>query len=285
VIRLTEIMRFGISSHLYHDYRLSHEHLAQIASYGFESIELFATRSHFDYRDPAAITALQQWLKDTGLALHGIHAPITDRVAAGQWGEPYSIASADNAKRQAAMREAEAAVLIAREIPCDFLVVHLGVPSAKAAPGDNSRAAAARSVEEIIRVAEPLGIRVALEVIPNDLSSATTLVTMLERDFEGTSAGICMDFGHAHLMGDLPDAIEIAAEHLITTHVHDNRRREDDHLVPYQGGIGWATALLTMRKIGYDGTYLLELANSGSPAAVLEEARRARQKMERALAD
>ena len=94
-----------------------------------------------------------------------------------------------------------------------------------------------------------------------------------------------MDFGHAHLMGDVADAIEIAAEHLITTHVHDNKRREDDHLVPYQGTIDWPAALVTMRKIGYDGTYMMELANTGSPAAVLEEARRARQRIERALAD
>jgi hypothetical protein len=40
-----------------------------------------------------------------------------------------------------------------------------------------------------------------------------------------------------------------------------------------------------MLKIGYDGTYLMELANTGSPSAVLEEARRARQRIERALAD
>lgn len=279
------MIRFGISSHLYHDRRLSQEHLTQIAAYGFEAVELFATRSHFDYQDPAAIAALQRWLKETGLSLHGIHAPITDVVAGGKWGESYSIASADNAKRQQAVREAAAALAIAREIPCEVLVVHVGVPSAKAAAGDNTRAAAARSVEEIIGMTESLRTRVALEVIPNDLSSASTLVTMLERDFEGTDAGICMDFGHAHIMGDLPDAIETAAEHLITTHVHDNRRREDDHLVPYQGTIGWPTALLTMRKIGYDGTYLMELANTGTPSAVLEEARRARQKMERALAD
>ena len=30
---------------------------------------------------------------------------------------------------------------------------------------------------------------------------------------------------------------------------------------------------MTMQKIGYDGTYLMELANTGSPAAVLEQAR------------
>jgi sugar phosphate isomerase/epimerase len=97
--------------------------------------------------------------------------------------------------------------------------------------------------------------------------------------------GICLDFGHAHLMGDVADAIETAAEHLVTTHVHDNRRRADDHLVPYQGTIDWPSALLMMQKIGYDGTYLMELAGTGNPAAVLEEARRARQRFERALAE
>lgn len=278
-------MHFGISTHLYHDQRLSRDHLVQVAGYGFEAIELFATRSHFDYHDPSAIERLSQWLKETGLTLHSIHAPITDRFGPGGEGVSYSTASADNARRQVAVREAEAALAIARQIPAKFMVVHLGVPGARAASGDNSRAAASRSAEEICSLAEPLGVRVALEVIPNDLSSAQGVVTMLDRDFEGASVGLCMDFGHAHLMGDVADAIEIAAEHLVTTHVHDNKRREDDHLVPYQGTIDWPAALVTMRKIGYDGTYMMELANTGSPAAVLEEARRARQRIERALAD
>jgi hypothetical protein len=39
-----------------------------------------------------------------------------------------------------------------------------------------------------------------------------------------------------------------------------------------------------MQKIGYEGTYLMELAGGGNPPAVLEEARRARQRFERALA-
>lgn len=274
-------MRFGISTHLYHDQRLSRDHLVEVASYGFEAVELFATRSHFDYTDEAAITELRGWLKDTGLALHGIHAPIADRYPTAG-GTTYSTASADASARQLAVRETERALVIAREIPFDTLVVHLGTTGKGAT---NSRAAAARSFEEILTLAEPLGVRPAVEVIPNDLSSASALVTMLERDFEGTRAGICMDFGHAHLMGDVADAIELAAEHLITTHVHDNRGREDDHLVPYRGTIDWPAALVTMQKIGYDGTYLMELATTGSPASVLEEARRARQRIERALAE
>ena len=275
-------MRFGISTHLYHAQRLSRDHLAQIAGYGFQAIELFATRSHFDYRDPAAIGSLAEWLRETGLELHGIHAPIFS-VYGQEGGESYSIGAADNHRRQGAVREAEAALAVLKAIPGKFVVVHAGVPGKAAA--ENSRAAVSRSIEEICTLAEPLGARVAVEVIPNDLSSATALVGMLERDFEGSSAGICLDFGHAHLMGDVADAIEAAAEHLITTHVHDNRGRQDDHLVPYQGTIDWPAALVTMLKIGYDGTYLMELADTGNPAAVLEEARRARQRIERALAE
>ncbi|MBA3232280.1 MAG: sugar phosphate isomerase/epimerase [Acidobacteria bacterium] len=277
-------MRFGVSTHLFHDHRLQRKHLAQVAGYGFESIELFATRSHFDYHDPSSIDALAGWLRETGLRLHGVHAPIADAVHGDNWGgATYSTAAGDGARRQAAVREAEAALRIAERIPFEVMVVHLGVPAGKNGSADNSRAAATRSAEELARIAEPTGVRIAFEVIPNDLSSAAALVKLLERDLEAPHVGICMDFGHAHLMGDVADAVELAAEHLITTHVHDNRGRQDDHLVPYLGSIDWDASLVTMQKIGYEGTYLMEVANTGSPAAVLEEARRARQRFERTL--
>ncbi len=277
-------MRFGISTHLYHDVRLEREHLAQIAAYGFEAVELFATRSHFDYRDETAIASLGRWLRDAGLVLASVHAPITDVFGAGDAWEPtYSSAASDGARRQAAVREAEAALQIARHVPFQALVLHLGTPAGRATPGDNNRGAAQRSAEEICRLAEPLGVRVALEVIPNDLSSPAALVSMLEHDLDAPAGGICLDFGHAFLGGDVADAIEIVSEHLIATHVHDNGGRRDEHLVPYQGSIGWDSALMSMQKIGYDGTYMMELARTGTPAAVLEEARRARQRFERTL--
>jgi sugar phosphate isomerase/epimerase len=279
----TPTMRFGISTHLFHDQRLTREHLARIAAHGFEAVEVFATRSHFDYHDPVAITQLGQWLRETALALHGIHAPIAESMAPGdKWGPTISNAVADNAKRQAAVKEADAALNIARQLATGVFVLHLGTPTVQG--GDNSRSAALRSVEEICRLAEPIGVRVALEVIPNALSDAASLVTILERDLDGTRAGICLDFGHAFLMGDVADAIETVAEHLVTTHVHDNKRKADDHLVPFDGRIDWDVALMTMQKIGYDGTYLMELANTGSPDEILAKARAARGRFEKLLA-
>jgi sugar phosphate isomerase/epimerase len=277
-------MRCGISTHLYHDQRLERDHLAEIARYGFEAIEVFATRTHFDYHDEAAIAALAEWLSETGLVLHSVHAPIAASMKNGKGGEEFSNAVADNARRLAAVRETEAALRIARRIPFNVLVVHLGTPSASSRPGDNNRTAAFRSAADICRLAEPLGVRVALEVLQNDLSTTPELVSMLEEDLDVAHAGICMDFGHAHLLGDVADAVEIAAEHLIATHVHDNHRRADEHLVPFMGTINWDMALMTMQKIGYEGTYLMELANTGTPQAVLEQARAARQRFERTLA-
>jgi len=275
-------MRFGVSTHLFHDQRLSRAHLAQIAGYGFEAVEVFATRSHFDYHDPAAIAQLAEWLKETGLALHGIHAPIAESMAAGdRWGAAISIGVSDNARRQAAVKEMDAALNIARQIETSAFVVHLGTPTVQG--GENSRTAAFRSIEEICRLAEPVGVAVALEVIPNPISDGDSLVTMIERDLEG-NAVICLDFGHAFLMGDVPDTIESVAEHLATTHVHDNKGKTDDHLVPFEGRINWDVALMTMQKVGYDGTYLMELANTGDPGEILKKAQAARARFEKLLA-
>jgi sugar phosphate isomerase/epimerase len=275
-------MRFGISTHLFHDQRLERAHLAQIADAGFDAIELFATRSHFDYHDDSAVTALSRWLSETGLGLDSVHAPIA--LSRREPGQGLSNAAADGAARQMAVREADRALRVAQQIPFDVLVVHLGTPAGHNGAADNHRGAALKSAEEICRLAEPHGVKVALEVIPNDLSTPEALVTLLERDLDAPHAGICLDFGHAHLIGDVADAVEIAAEHVIAAHVHDNRRQDDDHLPPFRGTINWDMALMAMQKIGYEGTYLLELANTGSPAAVLEEALRARQRFERTLA-
>lgn len=276
-------MHFGISTHLFHGQRLQREHLAKIAGYGFDSVELFATRSHFDYHDPAAIDTLKGWLRETGLRLHSVHAPITDFVHGTTWSTTaYSTAATDADRRRTAVREAEAVLKMAERLPFEVMVVHLGMPKPMGGPADNSRNAAIKSAEELVALAAPTGVRVAFEVIPNDLSTAPALVRLVD-ELDVPHAGICMDFGHAHLMGDAAEAVEITGEHLIATHVHDNRGRDDEHLPPYMGTIDWDSVLLTMRKIGYEGTWLMELADTGSPAAVLEEGRRARQRFERTL--
>ena len=281
--------QFGISTHLYHNQRLSRDHLVEIAAHGFETVEVFATRTHFDYHNPASVADLQQWLAESGLELHGIHAPIGESFTAGHWGPPLTIAATDPEARARAVAEAERALHIARRIPAKVLVMHLGLPRSQAkGTSENGRDPARRSIETLRRLAAPLGVRIALEVIPNELSRAGSLVHFIEEDLEIDTAeapgvGVCLDFGHAHMDGDLLDAIETVSGHLITTHVHDNRGRTDDHLVPFEGTIDWPAALTAVQKVGYDDTLLLEIAAHGSAKETLRRARNARERMERLL--
>jgi sugar phosphate isomerase/epimerase len=113
--------RFGLSTHLFHDDRLTRDHLALVAKHGFDAIELFATRPHFDYRDDAAVTSLAGWLAETGLELHSLHAPIAEAVRRGEMVAPYSTASGDEGRRAAAVAEAKAALAVAARIPYRFL--------------------------------------------------------------------------------------------------------------------------------------------------------------------
>jgi sugar phosphate isomerase/epimerase len=273
--------RFGVSTHLFHDQKLDREHLVEIAAHGFDCIELFATRAHFDYHDSVAVRTLAEWLEDTRLVLNSMHAPITTSLRGDVLGERFSIATSDAHERQRAIAETEAALAVAHTIPYRHLVLHLGWPeSAKPAAHDNSRDAARRSVEFLCEAAQKVGVTLAIEVIPNKLSTAEELVALIENGLDGADVGICMDVGHAFMMGDLADAIETCSEHLVTTHLHDNQRKSDDHLAPGEGLIDWPATLMALQKIGYEGAWMFEVANTSTPTAVLQKAEKARRRFD-----
>lgn len=318
--------QFGISTHLYHGQRLCRDHILEIAAHGFEWVEVYATRTHFDYHNPATVADLQQWLGEAGLQLRSIHAPTAESFTGGRWSGTLSLASGDPDARAYAVSETEKALHVARRIPTSVLVTHLGLPRSqrgdtrvapygvgtdparrgvgtdparrgvgtdparhgvgedpRVRPSGDSRSAARRSIEEILRIAEPLGVQIAVEVIPNELSRAGSIVHFVEDDLD--EVGICLDFGHAHLDGDVIDAVETVSEHLIATHVHDNRGRADDHLLPFDGTIDWPGTLLAVQKIGYDGPFMFEIAPRGSTKETLARARTARQRIEAIMAN
>ena len=271
---------FGISTHLYVGDRLDRDHLVEIAAHGFEAVEVFAVKSHFDYRDRRAAIALAEWLDDTRLTLHSLHAPIARDYVKGSWKDGLTLAAADESQRKAAVEETLATLDVAAAVRYSTLVLHGGVPEPHGGAADNHLASLVRSLEELSPVAQRYGVRLAVEVIPNALSTPAALVDLIESDIDADNLGICMDVGHARLMGDVIDAIETCSGHLITTHLHDNRGRNDDHLVPGKGVIDWDATLLALQKIGYDEVWMLELAAAAERKPVLEAAAKARERFE-----
>jgi sugar phosphate isomerase/epimerase len=274
---------FGVSTHLYVADRLDRDHLVEIAAHGFDAVEVFGLRSHFDYRDRRAAVALAEWLEDTRLTLHSMHAPIAASYANGKWKDSITLAAADEAQRKAAVDEFTAALEVAAAVPYQVLVAHCGVPDPYGAATDNHRGSLVRSLEELSPVAARYGVRLAIEVIPNELSTPSALVDLIESDIDAHGLGICVDTGHARLMGDVVEAIETCSGHVITTHLHDNRGRGDDHLVPGKGVIDWDSTTLAFQKVGYDGVWMFELAIAAERKPVLEQAAKARARLESLL--
>ena len=238
--------RFGISSYLFEDGRLSREHLVHIAAHGFEAIEIHATRAHFDYRDERAVADVGEWLADTGLELVSVHAPI---------GEPTA--------------EIQAAIDLAARLPYRCLVMHPGpeIPT--------------RLLPDLAGFAADRQVKLALEIIATPRAPAEWLVRLIEEELDGADVGICLDYGHAHLMGDLAENIEAVSGHVITTHLHDNHGKRDEHLVPYGGTISWDTAMMETQKIGYDGVLMFEVSAAGNPVETLKRSIKARERLEK----
>jgi sugar phosphate isomerase/epimerase len=278
-------MRFALSTHLFHGERLTRAHLEAARSHGFDDLEIFATRTHFNYADAGEIDRLGQWLSELGMSAGSMHAPICTAFTGGRWGRAFSNASGDAAKRQEAVTETALAIDAAHRLGSGLLVVHLGLPRGQDIPaGDNDRRAVQRSLEQLQEAASRSAVRLALEVIPNELSDPMALLEWLEGDMELT-AGVCLDFGHAHLMGGAPEAAETLAGHVTTTHVHDNRGTSDDHLVPFAGTIDWPATLTAMWKIGFNERLVFEVADAMDAASVLRRTVGARARLQGILDD
>lgn len=277
-------MLSGLSTHLWHGERLTRGHLDQIASSGFDMVEVFATRTHFDYTRPEHVRALASDIRAAGLTPWSLHAPICEGVFDGVWGRAYSNASPDPATREEAVEETRLSIAAAGALGCRVVVLHLGIPRGQAIPpGDNDGNALARSLEPIARACEGAGVQLALEVIPNDLATPPALLDWLDGDLNLGNAGVCLDFGHANLVGGAIEATEMLAGYLITTHVHDNRGTSDDHLVPFDGTIDWPGTLTVLAKIDYRGPLIFELPDHGNASRTLARAVAARTRIQAIL--
>lgn len=277
---------FGLSTHLFHGERLAADHLRSVAKHGFDLVEVFATQTHFDYRDRRHVDEIARALSDHGVVAASVHLPICAGFTGGVWGRAFSNASPDAAHRAEALDETRLAIDAAARLGCRAVVLHLGLPRGQEIPpGDNDPAAVRRTLEPIAAHATAAGVRLALEVIPNDLSTPEALLDWLEGDLDLGAAGICLDVGHAHLVGGAPEAAEGLAGWILTTHIHDNGGSADDHLVPFAGTIDWPATLMALSKVGYTGPLVFEVADHGDAAGVLERVVGARRRLQGILDD
>jgi sugar phosphate isomerase/epimerase len=165
-----------VSTRLYGSQRLRREHLLEIASFGFEAVEVVAARTHFDFHNEAVIADLQQWLAEARLELHSVAMPAPD-----------------------AAELVEAALHIARRIPFKALIVQATTPRQTG-----------KLVERLAGLAAPLGVIITID------SASMLPIGSVAHFVENADAriGIGLDMASTRKHGDLVEAIETVAEHL-----------------------------------------------------------------------
>lgn len=251
-------MQRAVSTYLFVKERLHPGILDSLVRTGVQTVEIFAARQHLDYANRKQhVKEIAEWFRGSGVPLNSVHSPL---YADYEWGRagapPVNVSSTDRATRVEAMDEIKRALEIAEQIPFRFLVQHLGAPNESFS--EKKFEAAMTSIEHLRAFAKPLGVRILLENIPNELSMPDRLVEMIHHaHFD--DVGICFDFGHANMMSSVSEAFEILRPHIRSTHVHDNDRLKDSHLWPGQGNINWKEAMELLRSAPQKPPLLLEL--------------------------
>ena len=95
-------------------------------------------------------------------------------------------------------------------------------------------------------VAERVGVRLAVEVIPNALSTARAAGPTHRGRLELPALGICLDVGHARLQGDVVDALETVAGLSRHDPPARQRRPQGRPLLPFDGVIDWPELLIAL---------------------------------------
>jgi len=279
-------MQRVLSTYLFVQQKLTPALLDSIGRAGAEGVELFCSRSHFDYRSAEAVRELADWFGGHGLALHSLHAPTSREFSAVREGAaPISIADVERVRRLDAVDEVKRALDVAEKIPFRFLVLHLGAAREGADP--RKYAAAFNSLEHLVVFAKQRSVVIALENTPGELASPTNLRHFLE-DTRLRDLRLCFDTGHAHMEDGVVRGWETMRDWVVTAHLHDNRGEKDEHLLPYQGTIDWKAALQAMADApaaSGDLPFVLELKEPAAGAAtLLEQAAAIWQKLEQAKA-
>ena len=260
-----------LSTYLFVSKKLTPELLALIRQNRFQAVEIFASRSHFDYATKSEVRTIAQALADNHLQLNSLHAPTSrDLSIHREGGAPLSITEVERVRRIEAMDELRRVIDVAEDLPYSRLILHMGGSREIADP--RKRDAAFSSLEHLGLHAHHAGVTLCIENTTSEMGDPAYLRSFVD-DTRLTSLRFNFDIGHAHL-AEGPEDERVAKNFeplrslMVSAHVHDNHGEKDEHLPPYDGSIDWPAALKLFRSVpGPKLPLTIELKEKTGPEA------------------
>jgi sugar phosphate isomerase/epimerase len=251
-------MNIACSTLPYRGYPLS-EALRNIAGVGIKRVELCVDPLHSDpNRWKEGTEGIKSLLENSGLVLNSIHVPLPEEIP----DTPYDMV------REEWYRSTRRSIELAAMLGAPFVVQHVRVI------GTLGVAVAGETLPdlcEVARYAETKRIKVAIENVPTlkerMLGARIEEVIDVVDTLPEKTVGICLDVSHCLACGRDPvEALEsVDVRRLLSIHASDNRMNlsRDVHLPLGSGDIPWKRILETLEYIGFNGSFVIEVADEG----------------------
>ena len=264
-------MQKVLSTYLFISRKLTPELIGQIREAGFNALEVFCSRAHFDYATKQEVRALGALLDANQMKLNSLHAPTSkDSSATRESGQPLSVCEVEKVRRIEAMDEFKRAIDVSEDLPFSRMVLHMGGSRETADP--RKRDAAFSTLEHLVLHAHHAGVTLAVENTTSEMGEPAYLRAFVD-ETRLTGLRFNFDVGHANLM-DAPAGERLEKsfapmkELVASLHLHDNHGDKDEHLLPYEGSIDWKAAILLLKSAPDGGLpVVLELKEKYGPEA------------------
>jgi sugar phosphate isomerase/epimerase len=271
-------MRPGIATYVFLQHRLTPALLDLLKGAGAKAIEVFPARHHFDYTDRNSVQEIANWFRSNDVAA-SLHMPLfADETHWTRHTAPtLNLVSPNKSTRIATMDEVKRALESAEQVPFNTCTLHLGLKDDEWDERvlDDSLTA----IEHLKAFAGPLGVKLLLENLNNDVATPAHLIEIV-RVGHFSTVGFAFDLGHAHLGQGVPatataparSAVELAfaafapvADKIASVDIHDNTGVRDEHFWPHlqasSGSIDWTLVQQELTKLPPNAIANLELSH------------------------
>ena len=225
----------------------------EFAANGAKHLVLTDTLIKMIEREPKLYRELPKEVEKANLDFVDAHAPFMDDC---------DINCPDPAVRPFMLAHLKLVLRIVADFGVRTCTVHIGNLYYRGYTMEQHREATCRSLDEVLPLAEQLGLTICLENLQRIGSHVDDLLGYFDK-YPSKNLGACFDSGHANIMEKgrfLPkcsgtasfdelgvpvqwekNVLDRLLPHVVNCHLHDNDASADQHMLPGKGNVDWKT--------------------------------------------
>ena len=205
---------------------------------------------------------IKEWCDELGLGVKGVHATAGEKNC-----DLKDYTSSNEYNRLAGMELVKNRLDLAHTLNAEAIVLHFIQPwerfEKENGYWDSFFRPALRSFDELEPYCRTRHIKICIE---NELAAppahSIRMFDTLFARYDRSYMGLCFDTGHA-LITCKENCLGFAErynERLFMIHIHDNQGKDDEHLIPFEGGFDWEGFAPVLARSPYSFPILLESA-------------------------